>query len=102
MRAMCERSFYRTAVKSSRDAVHDHFTEDGVLTLPTPGSALPSGSGPNTVHYSIHFARRFTILTTPFNQDLCILRPRGSVACLGSAVRQSHVRLFNSLTRRPT
>ena len=51
MRAMCERSFYRMAVKSSRDAVHDHFTEDGVLTL-------PSGSGPNTVHYSFDFAQQ--------------------------------------------
>ena len=58
MRAMCERSFYRTAVKSSRDVVHDHFTEDGVLTLPSPGSALPSGSGPNTVHYSFDFAQQ--------------------------------------------
>ena len=54
MRVMCERSFYRTAVKSSCDAV----TEDGVLTLPSPGSALPSGSGPNTVHYSFDFAQQ--------------------------------------------
>ena len=58
MRAMCERSFYRTAMKSSRDAVHDHFTEDGVLTLPSPGSALPSCSGPNTVHYLFDFAQQ--------------------------------------------
>ena len=58
MWAICERSFYRTAVKSSRDVVHDHFTEDGVLTLPSPGSALPSGSGPNTVHYSFDFAQQ--------------------------------------------
>ena len=58
MRAMCERSYYRTAVKDSRDAVKQHFTSDGVLTLPAPGSAPPSGSGPDTIHYSFDFAQQ--------------------------------------------
>ena len=35
-----------------------HFTVNGVLTVPAPGSAFPCGSGPNTVHYSFDFAQQ--------------------------------------------
>ena len=57
-RAMCERSYYRTAVKDSQDAVKQHFTSDGVPTLPAPGSAPPSGSGRDTIHYAFDFAQQ--------------------------------------------
>jgi hypothetical protein len=52
LQAMCERSCYRTAVKECRDRVHQKFTTDGVLCLPPPGTALASGSGPDSAHYS--------------------------------------------------
>ena len=55
---MCERSYYRTAVKQSREGILDHFTTDGVVCIPAPGSALLSGSGPDTVHYSFDFAQQ--------------------------------------------
>ena len=55
---MCERSCYRTAVKDCRDAIKQHFTSDGILTIPSPGSAVPMGNGPDTVHYSFDFAQQ--------------------------------------------
>ena len=55
---MCERSCYRTAVKECRDRVHQKFTTDGVLCLPPPGTALASGSGPDSAHYSFDFAQQ--------------------------------------------
>ena len=55
---MCARSYYRTVVKSCRDTIHQHFTEDGVLSLPLPGHAIASGNGPSEVHYSFDFAQQ--------------------------------------------
>ena len=45
-------------MKDCQDAVKRHFSTDGVLAVPPPGSALPSGSGPNSVHYSFDFAQQ--------------------------------------------
>ena len=58
MRATCERSFYRKAVKECRDAVQHHFTTNGTFHIPAPGSMLALGSGPDTVHYSFDFAQQ--------------------------------------------
>ena len=52
LRATCERSYYRTAVKDCRDVVKHHFT------IPAPGSTLPPSSGPDTIHYSFDFAQQ--------------------------------------------
>ena len=57
-RARCERSFYRTAVQDCRDSVKQFFTTNDVLTVPEPGSALPLGSGPDTMHYSFDFVQQ--------------------------------------------
>ena len=57
-KARSERSFYRTAVKDCRDSVKQFFTKNEVLTVPGPGSALPLGSGPDTMHYSFDFAQQ--------------------------------------------
>ena len=54
---MCERSFYRTAVKACRDMVHDKFTINEVYCVPSPGSAL-SCSGLESAHYSFDFAQQ--------------------------------------------
>lgn len=58
LRAMCERSYYRTAVKDSRDAIQHHFTTNEVFSPPPVGSIVPSGSGPVRVHYSFDFAQQ--------------------------------------------
>ena len=55
---MCERSFYRTVVKDSKDAIREHFTIAGAFTPPPAGSPVPSGSGPVCVHYSFDFAQQ--------------------------------------------
>jgi predicted Fe-S protein YdhL (DUF1289 family) len=57
LRATCERSYYRTVVRNCREIVKQHFTISGV-TIPAPGSALPPGSGPDTMHYSFDFAQQ--------------------------------------------
>ena len=80
MRATCERSFFRTAVKECHDEVKKYFTLDGVLTIPPPGSALPCGSGPNTVHYSFDFAQQVHYPHNPLKQP-------ESVLCLECTVR---------------
>ena len=46
----------REAVKECPEAVKEHFTIDGVITVPFLWPAPPSGSGPNTLHYSFDFA----------------------------------------------
>ena len=51
------RSYYRTAVKESKDKVHT-FTADDVFTPPPVGAALASGTGPRRVHYSFDFAQQ--------------------------------------------
>ena len=56
--AMCERSFYRTAVKKCCDLVQERFIIDGTLCLPAPGSAPASGSGSDSAHYSFDFAQQ--------------------------------------------
>ena len=58
MKVTRARSFYRTAVENCRHAVKSHFTKNGVLALPPPASASPSGSGPDMVHYSFDFAQQ--------------------------------------------
>ena len=45
-------------MKECRDAVKEHFIIDGVITVPSPWSAPPSCSGPNTRHYSFDFAQQ--------------------------------------------
>ena len=39
-------------MRDCREIVKQHFTISGVLTIPALGSALPPGSGPDTMHYS--------------------------------------------------
>ena len=57
LQATTERSYYRTAVKESKDKVHT-FTADDVFTPPPVGGALASGTGPRRVHYSFDFAQQ--------------------------------------------
>ena len=45
LRATTERSYYRTAVKDSKDAVHKFYTVDDVF-FPPPRTAVASGVGP--------------------------------------------------------
>ena len=45
-------------MEECRHAVKTHFSRDGVLALPPPDSALPSGSGPERAHYSFDFAQQ--------------------------------------------
>ena len=57
LEATTERSYYRTAVKESKDKVHT-FTTDDVFTPPPVGAALASGTGLRQVHYSFDFAQQ--------------------------------------------
>ena len=45
-------------MRDCREIVKQHFTISEVLTIPAPGSALPPGSGPDTMHYSFDFAQQ--------------------------------------------
>jgi hypothetical protein len=58
LRATSERSYYRTAVKDSKDAVHEFYTVDDVFSPPPAGTAVASGVGPQRVHYSFDFAQQ--------------------------------------------
>ena len=49
---LCECSYYRTSVKKCCDTVQ------GMITVPVPGAALASGSGPEYAHYSFDFAQQ--------------------------------------------
>ncbi len=63
---MCERSYFRKAVKDCKDAVRGHFTTDEVFSPPAPGVIVPSGSGPACVHYSFDFAQQVHYPQDPF------------------------------------
>ena len=68
MRATCERSLYRTVVKESKETIYHPFLKTNkdecssgpsmIFAPPSPGSALPPGSGPACVHYSFDFAQQ--------------------------------------------
>ena len=58
MRAIHERSFYRSAVEDCRRLVKARFSREGVPTIRPPGVAPPPGSGPDMVHYSFDFAQQ--------------------------------------------
>ena len=83
MRATCERSFFRTAVKECHDEVKKYFTLDGVLTIPPPGSALLCGSGPNTVHYSFDFAQHVHYPHNPLQPDPMYFKTARKCAVFG-------------------
>ena len=55
---MCERSYYRTAVKECQDIVRQKYSTEGRLCVPPPNSQVPSGSGPVFAHYSFDFAQQ--------------------------------------------
>ena len=79
IRAMCERSYYRTVVKDCKDAMWEHFTVHlchlgMVLSVWTSLLILPS---------------RFTTLTTHSSLARCALRWLGSVPSLKCVARVS-------------
>ena len=55
--ATTERSYYRMAVKDSREAVHKFYNVDDMFSPPV-GTAVASGVGPQRVHYSFDFAQQ--------------------------------------------
>ncbi len=57
LRATTDRSYYRTAVKDSKDAVHKFHTVDDVF-FPPPRTAVASGVGLQRVYYSFGFAQQ--------------------------------------------
>ena len=101
MRATCERSFYPTAVKECRDAVQHHFTTNGSLHIPAPGSMLALGSGPDTVHYSYDFAQQVHYPHDPLQPGPMYFKTARKCAIFGVCC-EGIPRQINYLMRHPT
>ena len=63
---MCERSHFRTVVKTSKDTIQQHFAEKEAPFPPPVGVVVPNGSGPARVHYSFDFAQQVHYPHNPF------------------------------------
>ena len=53
-------------MKESKEAVHAHFTSDGVFSHPPAGAALASAVGPQRIHYSFDLAQQVHYPHNPF------------------------------------
>lgn len=89
LRATIEQSHYKTAVKKSKVAVHNQFTEDNVFFPPPVGTALVSGVGPWWVNYSLTLPSKYTTHTTLLSQapSTSNSKHQGNVQYLVSAVK---------------
>ena len=72
-----ERSYFRTVVKQSKDAVKAHFTIDGSFSPPPPQSHILPLANSITVHYSFDFAQQVHYPSDPMQPGpIYFLTPR--------------------------
>ena len=82
LRATCERSYYRGAVKSCHDQVHQKYTTGGTFCPPAPGSGVLLGDL-ECAHYSFDFAQQVHYPHNPLQAGPMYFRTARKCAIFG-------------------